>query len=121
MKELLEMIGVPGESIIRETNSSSTHEHGKNLQTLLYEHNFKRILLVTSAMHMPRAIGVFKKNCDFCEFIPAPTDFRVTDPIPEPWYQELKALVPTPANLLLFSEAMHEYVGMVFYKFRGWM
>jgi hypothetical protein len=72
-------------------------------------------------MHMPRAVGVFKKDCDFCEFIPAPTDFRVTNPIAEPWYQELKALVPTPANLLLFSEAMHEYVGMAFYKLRGWM
>jgi hypothetical protein len=40
MKELLEMLGVPGEAIIRETNSTSTHEHGKNLQALLLRTQF---------------------------------------------------------------------------------
>ena len=121
MKELLEMLGVPADAIITEVRSGSTHEHGTNLRALLEERNFRRVLLVTSAMHMPRAVGVFRKDCIGIEFIPAPTDFRITDPIPAPWYQELKAVVPTPSNLLLFSEAMHEYVGIVFYKLRGWM
>jgi uncharacterized SAM-binding protein YcdF (DUF218 family) len=101
--------------------SGSTHQHGTNLRALLEERNFRRVLLVTSAMHMPRAVGVFKKECAGIEFIPAPTDFRITDPIPAPWYQRLKAVVPTPSNLLLFSEAMHEYLGIAFYKLRGWM
>lgn len=72
-------------------------------------------------MHMPRAMGVFKKDCAGIEFIPAPTDFRITERIPTPWYQDLKGLVPTPLNLLLFSEAMHEYVGIAVYRVRGWM
>jgi uncharacterized SAM-binding protein YcdF (DUF218 family) len=121
MKELLEMLGVPADAILTEVRSGNTHEHGTNLRALLEEQNFRRVLLVTSAMHMPRAVGMFKKDCGGIEFLPAPTDFRVTDSIPAPWYQELKSVVPTPANLLLFSEAMHEYVGMAFYKFRGWM
>jgi uncharacterized SAM-binding protein YcdF (DUF218 family) len=123
MKELLELVGVPANAIILETNASSTHQHAKNLQVLLRERSFQRVLLVTSAMHMPRAMGVFKKESagTGIEFIAAPTDFRITEPIPAPWYQRLKGLVPTPSNLVLFSEAMHEYVGMAWYKVRGWM
>lgn len=121
MAELLEMLGVPNDAIILETKSKNTHDHGVNLYPLLQDRQFKRVLLVTSAMHMPRSMGVFKRLCPGIEFIPAPTDFRVPDPIPRPWYHELKALVPTPANLLLFSETTHEYVGSAYYRLRGWM
>jgi uncharacterized SAM-binding protein YcdF (DUF218 family) len=76
MRELLEMVGVPADAIILETDASNTHQHAKNLQALFRERNFQRVLLVTSAMHMPRAMGVFKKDCADVEFIPAPTDFR---------------------------------------------
>ena len=121
MAELLEMVGVPANAIILETNASNTHQHAKNLYALLRERQFHRVLLVTSAMHMPRSMGVFQKDCAGIEFIPAPTDFRVPDRIPAPWYHALNALVPTPSNLVLFSDAMHEYVGIAWYKVRGWM
>ena len=120
MKELLEMVGVPGEAIILETEATNTHQHGTNLRAVFQVRHFKRVLLVTSAMHMPRAMGVFWRDCPGIEFIPAPTDFRITERVSAPWYQELKALVPTPSNLELFSEAMHEYVGMAYYRLRGW-
>jgi uncharacterized SAM-binding protein YcdF (DUF218 family) len=72
-------------------------------------------------MHMPRSVGVFRHLCHGIEFIPAPTDFRITEEISQPWYRHLVALVPTPANLTQFSETMHEYVGMAWYRMRGWM
>jgi len=72
-------------------------------------------------MHMPRSLGVFKRSCPDVVFIPAPTDFRVTERIPAPWYRQLTALVPTPAHLLLFSEAMHEYLGLAYYRMKGWI
>jgi uncharacterized SAM-binding protein YcdF (DUF218 family) len=121
MKELLVIVGVPADAIILQTDASNTHEHAKNLQALLRERNFKRVLLVTSAMHMPRAMGVFKKGCAGIEFIAAPTDFRIVERTSAPWYHELNGLVSTPSNLVLFSEAMHEYVGMAWYRVRGWM
>jgi len=121
MAEFLEMLGVPKPAILIETKAANTRQHARNLQTVLQEQGFKRVLLVTSAMHMPRSLGVFRRGCPGIEFIPAPTDFRVTERIPAPWYQELKAVVPTPANLLLFSEAMHEYLGMAYYRLRGWV
>ena len=101
--------------------SHDTHEHAKNLGPMFKEKGFKRVLLVTSAMHMPRALGVFRHLCPGVEFIPAPTDFQVTKPIPAPWYHQLVAVIPTPRHLLDFSEVMHEYLGMAYYRLRGWM
>lgn len=121
MAELLQMLNVPQKAIIEETKSGNTHEHARNLQPVFQQRGFKRILLVTSALHMPRSIGVFRRLCPGLEFIPAPTDFRITERIPIPWYRHLVAVIPTPKHLLDFSEVMHEYLGIAYYKARGWM
>ncbi|MGD1083633.1 MAG: YdcF family protein [Verrucomicrobiota bacterium] len=121
MAELLEMIGVPKDAIILETKAENTHEHGVYLGPLLREKGFSRVLLVTSARHMPRSMGVFKKLCPGIEFIPAPTDFRAVELLPLPWYRHLEEIIPTPRSLVDFSDAMHEYLGMAYYKIRGWM
>ena len=121
MRGLLEMLGVPNEAVIEETKARNTHEHATNLLPFLQERSFKRVLLVTSAMHMPRSLGVFRRLCPGIEFIAAPTDFRATDRIPAPWYHELTDLIPTSYNLVRFSQAMHEYVGIAYYRMRGWL
>ena len=121
MAEFLAMLGVPKEAVVTEGRSSNTHEHAQNLPAIFEERKIKRVLLVTSAMHMPRSMGVFRKRCPDIEFIPAPTDFRVTEHIPAPWYHQITSFIPTPRHLLDFSEVMHEYLGMAYYKMRGWM
>lgn len=121
MADLLEVLGVPKEAIIKETKARNTHEHAINLHGLFTERGFKRILLVTSAMHMPRAMGVFKRLCPGIKFIAAPTDFRVTSEPAKPWYDVVISVIPTPHRLLDFSEALHEYFGIFYYRIRGWM
>ncbi|HYG35805.1 MAG TPA: YdcF family protein [Clostridia bacterium] len=121
MAEMLEMLGVPDGAILKETKSENTHQHGRNLTPVFKDKGFKRVLLITSAMHMPRSLGVFRRACPEIEFIPAPTDFHATERLPKAWYRELTALVPTPRNLLEFSEVMHEYLGIAYYRMRGWM
>jgi uncharacterized SAM-binding protein YcdF (DUF218 family) len=121
MAELLENLGISKGAIIRETQAGNTREHALCLGTVLQDHNFKRVLLVTSAAHMPRSMGVFKRLCPFVEVIAAPTDFHVTEPAAIPWYQHLMAIVPTPQHLSEFSDVMHEYLGMAYYRLRGWM
>jgi uncharacterized SAM-binding protein YcdF (DUF218 family) len=121
MADLLEMIGVPKDAIILETKAENTHQHGVYLGPLLREKGFTRVLLVTSARHMPRSMGVFKKLCPGIEFIPTPTDFRVVELPPLPWYRHLEKVIPTPRSLMDFSDAMHEYLGIAYYKMRGWM
>jgi len=121
MAEFLEEIGVPKEAIVVETKAEDTHQHAKNLYPVLQQRKFKRVLLVTSAVHMPRSMGVFQRLCPGIEFIAAPTDFGVTEPIPAPWYHHLVAMIPTPRNLLSFSDVMHEYLGIAYYRMRGWI
>ena len=120
MVEFLSLLGLPKEKMLTEGESSNTHEHAVNLGPLFKERKIKRVLLVTSALHMPRSVGVFRRLCPEVEFIPAPTDFRVVDQ-PRPWYREVAGMIPTPGNLVGFSEMFHEYLGMVEYRVRGWM
>ncbi|MGA2867422.1 MAG: YdcF family protein [Verrucomicrobiota bacterium] len=121
MAELLEMLGLPKEAILKETKALNTHQHAENLRSFFREHGFKRILLVTSAMHMPRSIRVFRRGCPGFDFVPAPTDFRAPDPLPQPWYRKLGGFIPTAKNFCDFSEAMHEYIGLAYYHLRGWL
>jgi uncharacterized SAM-binding protein YcdF (DUF218 family) len=121
MAELLEAIGVPRSAIVLETKAQNTHDHAVNLCPMFAERQIRRVLLVTSAMHMPRSMGVFLRECPAVEYIPAPTDFRMTERLPAPWYREFAALLPTPGAYVGFTEATHEFIGMAYYRLRGWM
>ncbi len=121
MAEFLTMLGVPNDAMVIESKASDTGEHARNLLPVFQQHGFKRILLVTSAMHMPRSLGAFQRQCPGIEFLPAPTDFRATDHESVPWYRQLSGIIPTPGHLLAFSEVMHEYMGIFYYRLRGWI
>jgi len=121
MAEFLALLGIPTNSIVTEIKSENTREHAKYLYPVLQQRGFKRVLLVTSAMHMPRSVGVFRHLCPGIEFIPAPTDFRTVQRLPMPWYRHLTALIPTPRSLLDFCEVEHEYLGIAYYRVRGWI
>lgn len=121
MADLLVMVGVPRSAIVLETEAQNTHEHAVNLCPMFQERGIKRVLLVTTAMHMPRSIGVFRRSCPAVEYFPAPADFRVVDPLPVPWYRHATEVLPTPHNLAGFSNLAHEYLGMLYYRMRGWL
>jgi len=121
MAAVLRVLGVPAEAIVVETTSRNTYEHTRNVGPLLKEREFRRVLLVTSALHMPRALGVFKRQCPGTEFIPAPTDFSQTAPKPRSFIKEVAAVIPSAESLRLMGNALHEYIGIAYYKCRGWM
>jgi uncharacterized SAM-binding protein YcdF (DUF218 family) len=121
MADLLAAVGVPRSAIVLETQAQNTREHAVNLCPMFAERQIRRVLLVTTAMHMPRSIGVFRRGCPSVEYIAAPTDFRVTERLPEPWYRQIGAFIPTPGAYVGFTEATHEYIGMAYYRLRGWM
>ena len=121
MAELLRLVGIPASAIATEIKSENTREHAVNLCPLLQERQMNRVLLVTSAMHMPRSIGVFRRLCPAIEFVPAPTDFRAPFEVATAWHRQAVRLLPTPRSLLDFSDAAHEYLGIVYYRLRQWM
>lgn len=121
MAELLGLLGVPPADVVKEVSSENTHQHVVQLCPMLESQGIHRVLLVTSAMHMPRSIGVFKRGCPAVAFVPAPTDFRAPYDPPRPWYRQAVNLLPTPRTLLDFSDVAHEYLGIMYYTLRGWM
>lgn len=71
--ELLTMTGIDESRLIIESQSRNTHENFLRLKTLLPNRN-GRYLLVTSAFHMPRSVGIAEKQG--IEVIPYPVDYR---------------------------------------------
>jgi len=121
MSDLLQRIGVPRTAILAERHAQNTHEHAVNLCPMFAELRIHRVLLVTSAMHMRRSLGVFRRSCPAVEYLPAPTDFRSVDGPPGTWYRQLARIIPTPRALLDFEDVTHEYVGIFYYRMRGWL
>ncbi len=124
MAELLEMMGVPREALWLEEESRNTQENAANSFEILAEHNVKTVILVTSALHMPRAMMLFQ-NPDFT-VLPAPTDYMISQAEWDHYTQpslaiQVMNLIPSSRDLALTSQAMKEYIGMLVYKMQGWM
>ncbi|MBW7885258.1 MAG: YdcF family protein, partial [Caldilineaceae bacterium] len=73
MATLLTLLNVPHDALWLEPRSRNTHENAVETRKLLEPRGINRIVLVTSAMHMLRAVAIFEKQG--FEVVPAPTDF----------------------------------------------
>jgi uncharacterized SAM-binding protein YcdF (DUF218 family) len=103
------------ESIILEANSRNTAENAQFSGTLLDTLGVESILLVTSALHMPRAVPLFEALG--LEVIPAPTDTIVSDADWEALVQanlpgQILNLLPSAGSLNLTTNALKEYLGI---------
>ncbi len=124
MAQVMNMLGVPNEALWLQGESQNTYEDALYSCQMLKEKGAKTVILVTSAMHMPRSIGVFEKQG--CEVIPSPADFNVTEAawnnLWHPDIQELAInLVPNYSNLALTTKSLKEYIGRLMYHFNGWL
>lgn len=124
MAQLLELMAVPREALWLEAFSDNTYENAVETRRILAEKGLNRILLVTSALHMPRAVAIFKKQG--FDVIPAPTDYLVTNADWAHYTQadlglQLYNLLPSSADLDLTSRVIKEWIGIAVYKFRGWL
>jgi uncharacterized SAM-binding protein YcdF (DUF218 family) len=74
---VLESLGIARERLLLEQRSRNTRENAEFSKAVANPKNGERWLLVTSAYHMPRSIGVFRKEGFAVE--PYPVDWRVGD------------------------------------------
>jgi uncharacterized SAM-binding protein YcdF (DUF218 family) len=112
--DLLVEWGVPRESILVEGGSLDTYGNATEAKRLLDERGVRRVLLVTSALHMPRALAAFRRAG--LEAVPAPTDFLAIDGASSSvldWLPNAEALVRT-------TVVVHEALGRIWYRLRGW-
>lgn len=105
-------LGVPESSVLLESRSRNTRENALYTKQLLAEHHLNSILLVTSAVHMPRALALFQSQG--VNVTPAPTDFDAIPPrnIWQRWLPDAEALQES-------TKALKEYLAMGIYRVRG--
>jgi uncharacterized SAM-binding protein YcdF (DUF218 family) len=121
MATLIQLMGVPPQAIHLETGSLNTYENAVNTKALLKSQQIPEpIVLVTTASHMPRAMGIFRKLG--LQAIAAPTDFLApaAGP-PKTFLGGLLGLLPDTTSLDQATLALKEYVGTVIYWARGWL
>jgi len=123
MAQILEIMGVPPSAILQDPTSLNTHQNAVNVRQILQEQGIQNVLLVTSAMHTPRALRIFQRQG--IEAIPAPTDFLVTQQeLNEPNSSLAASLLnglPDSQNLDMTTRAIKEYIGTAVYWLRGWL
>jgi uncharacterized SAM-binding protein YcdF (DUF218 family) len=104
MRRFLLDLGVPHEALWLEGASVNTTSNASHTAQLLRQQNIQHVLLVTSALHMPRARAALEATG--LKVYPAPTDFEV---IPMP--MALHRLLPDAQALQGSARAMKELVG----------
>ena len=114
MRSLALEYGTPEQTIVLEEESRNTYENGVYTRALLQERGIERILLVTSAKHMPRAVAVFRTQG--FEVVPAPTDVEAVAVDFHPRY-----LLPDLNGLYASTSAIREYASIVVYWLKGWI
>jgi uncharacterized SAM-binding protein YcdF (DUF218 family) len=121
-KVLTQDLGVPITAIIEEPNSLNTYENAVNVQKIMVDRQIKKVLLVTSAFHMPRSLRIFRKLK--MDVIPAPSDYLASQlALDEPhrtWEAATLSAIPDSERLEHFTTALKEYIGTWIYTVKGW-
>ena len=110
MRDVIVAAGVPAAQVEVDSASLSTYETVRTLAPRLGQAPF---LLVTSAGHMPRSVGAFRKAG--ANPLPAPTDYMTRRNILQTGF------APTPMHLHYSDLAIGEHVSLLWYRFKGWV
>src|SRR5262249_10547383 len=110
--QFFEKLGVPRDRVIVEQKSRNTAENATFAKQLVVPKPGERWLLVTSAMHMPRAVGVFRKEGFAVEAYPV--DYR-TAGTKDQWTLS-SALM---GGIGIMDHAVHEWTGLFIYWITG--
>ncbi len=103
-------IGVDRDDIILEPDSRDTKDQARLLRPMIGKEPF---VLVTSALHLPRAMALFRRQG--MDPIPGPADMpslKKGELPPRRFFPQAEALDKS-------SQAIHEYLGLVWARLRG--
>lgn len=115
MANALTQQNIPAEAVVMESSSYTTYENAVNTAKELKQRDIDQVLLVTSALHMPRAMAVFRKQG--IDVIAAPSAPQIVVPGDRGfsfWQPSMRALQAS-------RSIVKEYVGLLVYWVRGWI
>jgi len=114
MRAYLTQRGIDAGRIEMDSTSRNTRENAVNVSNIVRSNEWgEQVRLVTSALHMPRAMGVFEANgLKPCSI---PVDYLAVQNVV--WY----AVVPQTTALAKFRTYLHEQIGTSVYRIKGWL
>ena len=121
-QQLAQELGVPARQIVINPGSRTTAEEARDIGAMARQRGWTRILLVTSAFHMPRSLATFQQRsgltvipvaCDY--WLPSRANYgRAT------LGSTLQSLLPDAEALYSSSVALKEHLGLLLYRLKGW-
>jgi uncharacterized SAM-binding protein YcdF (DUF218 family) len=109
---LFESLGISKQRLTMERQSRNTHENAEFSKVIVAPKSGERWLLVTSAYHMPRSVGLFRKVGFAVE--PYPVDWRVGGRADLVSFQILPA-----EGIANIDAGVREWIGLVAYRIAG--
>ncbi len=110
---VLTQLGVPHHRLVLERSSRNTHENVVESKRLVAPASGDHWILVTSAVHMPRAVGVVRRQG--WQMIPFPVDHSLAPGLG--WSGRTNFNLSR--NLSRLGGALHEWVGLIAYRLLG--
>lgn len=111
-KDFMKDMRIPENRVIFERESKNTDQNVRFSKALLKPKEGEKWIVVTSAFHMPRTMGIFEKN-DW-RVIPYPVDYKTTLQ-----YQIFPSGFFINGNFALLHQAMRESIGILVYYMTG--
>ena len=111
-RQIFSELGLDVGRVHYETRSRNTYENALLSLAIAKPLGGEKWLLITSAFHMPRTIGAFRK-AGWKNIIPYPVDYRtMIEEKPKIGFIFSDAIAS-------FSVGLHEWTGLTFYWFKG--
>jgi uncharacterized SAM-binding protein YcdF (DUF218 family) len=115
MARLLRQRGIPDAAIILENESRNTFENARFSAIAMRGQKLTSALLVTSALHMPRALeSLEKRGIQVTAAGGAPQIVLPSKNPPDLWWPHLRSLQAS-------RTIIKEYLGLLGYRLRGWL
>ena len=107
---------VPVPEIVSLGLCADTHDEAERTRALVQQRGWRRVLLVTSACHLPRAVATFRGVG--IDVVPVPCNFLSR--VPRGLWP-LRSAVPGFVGFEKMSVWLHEKIGWWEYRRRGWL
>jgi uncharacterized SAM-binding protein YcdF (DUF218 family) len=110
--KLMQKFGVNANRLIAEPHSKNTYQNAVFTRSVVQPKAGQKFILVTSAYHIPRAVGTFRRQG--FDVLPWPTDYRTST-----WHNLYMPFNTALQGLERTDLAFKEWLGLLAYRLAG--